>query len=125
MNERERLIKLIDDFGDDVALCDVCNRPLEDCEGCTNEQLAEHLLENGVIVLPVKVGQTVYGISRGAIIPIDVDRIVYSKRGIDIVGRNEMCFGYGTITLDTNNKFGIEWYTTKKQAEKALQGGAE
>ena len=40
MNERERLIrliKLIDDFGDDVALCDVCNRPREDCEGCTNE----------------------------------------------------------------------------------------
>ena len=50
---------------------------------------------------------------------------MYSKRGIDIVGRNEMCFGYGTITLDTNNKFGIEWYTTKEEAEKALKGGAE
>lgn len=54
MNDRERLIKLIDDFGDDVALCDVCNRPREDCEGCTNEQLAEYLLENGVVVLPRK-----------------------------------------------------------------------
>jgi hypothetical protein len=57
--ERERLIKLIDDFGDDVALCDVCNRPPEDCEGCTNEQLADYLLENGVVVLPCKVGDTV------------------------------------------------------------------
>ncbi len=88
------------------------------------KKLADYLLENNIIVPPVKVGDTVYGISRGAIIPIDVDRIVYSKRGIDIVGRNEMCFGYGTITLDTNNKFGIEWYTTKKQALKTLKGGA-
>lgn len=125
MSEREKLIKLIDDFGDDVALCDVCSRPREDCEGCTNEQLAEYLLESGVIVPPVKVGDTVYGISRGAIIPIDVDRIVYSKRGIDIVGRNEMCFGYGTITLHPDNEFGLEWYTTKKEAEKALKGGVE
>ena len=29
------------------------------------------------------------------------------------------------ITLHPDNEFGIEWYTTKKQAEKALQGGAE
>lgn len=112
MSERERLIDLLD----------------QNC-GYVEEQqaetLADYLLENGVIVLPVKVGQTVYGISRGAIIPIGVDRIQYSNIGIDILGRNERYFGYGTITLHPDNEFGLEWYTTKEEAEKALREGAE
>ena len=86
--------------------------------------IADYLLEKGVIVPPVKVGDTVYGISRGVIIPISIDKIQYSNRGVDIIGRNERCFGYGTITLHPDNEFGIEWYTTKEQAEKALKGGA-
>ena len=89
----------------------------------SEKEQRERLVE--LLKQTVKVGDTVYGISRGAIIPIDVDRIVYSKRGIDIFGRNEMCFGYGTITLDTNNEIGIEWYTNKEEAEKALKGHAE
>lgn len=89
------------------------------------EKIADNLLDNGAIIPPVKVGQTVYGISRGAIIPIGIDRIQYSNRGIDILGRNERYFGYGTITLHPDNEFGIEWYTTKEQAEKALERGAE
>ena len=60
MTNKERLIELIEDFGDDVALCDVCSRPREDCEGCTNEQLAEYLVGNGVIALHAKVGATLY-----------------------------------------------------------------
>ena len=87
------------------------------------EEIAEYLLENGVIVPPVKIGQTVYGISRGVIIPIGIDRIQYSNRGIDILGRNEQYYGYGTIGLHPDNEFGIEWYITKEEAEKALKGG--
>ena len=83
--------------------------------------IADYLLENGVIVPPVMVGQTVYGISRGAIIPIGIDRIQYSNRGIDILGRNERYFGNGTITLHPDNEFGIEWYATKEEAEQALK----
>lgn len=89
------------------------------------ESLADHLLANGVIVPPVKVGQTVYGISRGVIIPIIVDKILYSNDGIDFLGRNEQYFGRSLIHIDVNNGFGIEWYATKEQAEKALKGGAE
>ena len=115
MSEKERLIELI-------------KRSLmkhidKSCKLADN--IANDLLENGVIVPPVKVGQTVYAISRDDIIPISIDRIQYSNRGIDILGRNERYFGYGTITLRFDNEFGLEWYTTKEQAEKALQGGAE
>lgn len=113
MSEREKLIELIG-----KAKCYGHETFADRFVKSYLERLADQLLENGVIVPPVKVGQTVYGISRGVIIPISVDRIGYSKRGIDIVGSNEMCFGYGTITLHPDNKFGIEWYTTKEQAEK-------
>ena len=114
MSERKRLIELLGRKYNCV-----------DRNKCLEEQ-ADYLLENdAIIVPPVKVGDTVYAISRGAIVPISIDGIQYSNRGIDILGRNERCFGYGTITLRPNNEFGIEWYTTKKQAEKALKGGAE
>ena len=111
MNERERLVELL-------------NKSCEARGWLMNGAgtIADYLLENGVIVLPVKVGDTVYGISRGVIIPIGIDKIQYSNRGVDILGRNEECFGYGTITLDPNNKIGIEWYKTKEQAENALKG---
>lgn len=113
--ERERLVELL------LESEPIKERDLDDGWG-DNEisDIADYLLDNGVIVPPVKIGQTVYGISRGAIIPIDIDRIEYSNRGIDIRGRNE-CFGNGTITLHPDNEFGIEWYTTKEQAEKALK----
>lgn len=109
MSERERLIELLQEWGN------------KENDGVRAESIADYLLKNGVVVPPVKIGKTVYGISRGAIIPISVDRIQYSKRGIDIIGRNEQYYGYGTITLRPNNEFGIEWYTTKEEAEQAIQ----
>lgn len=111
MNERERLIELI-------------QKSVDGCARNWAEKIADHLLENGVIVPPVKVGNTVFGISRGAIVPISIDRIQHSSRGTDILGRNERYFGNGTITLHPDNEFGIEWYKTKEEAEKALKGGA-
>lgn len=118
MNERERLIELLggtEYYGRETFKV----RFYRSVFGI----LADHLLENGVIVPPVKIGDTVYGISRGAIVPISIDRIQYSNRGIDILGRNERYYGNGTITLHPNNEFGIEWYKTKEEAEQALKGG--
>ena len=110
MTERERLIELL-------------NKSCEERGWIMNgaKTIADYLLENGVIVSPCKVGDTVYAISRGAIIPITIDRIQYSNRGIDILGRNERYFGYGTITLHPDNKIGLEWYKTKEEAEQALE----
>lgn len=115
MSERERLIETLNNI---VAYEN------EDT-GNYIEWLADELLEKDVIVLPVKIGQTVYGISRGVIIPIIVDKISYSNDGIDFLGRNEQYFGRSFIHIDVNNGFGIEWYKTKAEAEKVLKGGAE
>lgn len=60
MTDRERLIDLIEEFGDDIAFCDICKRPDSDCDGCRNEMFADYLIEHGVIVLPCKVGDTLY-----------------------------------------------------------------
>ena len=108
MTERERLIGMLDDYMGNVFL--------------KNDGLADYLLKSGMIVPPVKVGDTVYAISRGTIIPITIDRIQYSNRKIDILGRNERYFGYGTITLHPDNKIGLEWYKTKEEVEQALKG---
>lgn len=58
MTDKERLIDLIEEFGDDIAFCDICKRPDSDCDGCRNERFADYLIEHGVIVPPCKVGDT-------------------------------------------------------------------
>ena len=112
MTERERLIDL----------CDTNNGWVDEIPA---EKFADYLLENGVIVPPCKINDIVYGISRGQIIPIKIDTIQYTSKGIDICGSNEKYFGYSTIHLDINNQIGIQWYKTKKEAETALKGGEE
>ena len=115
MTERERLIELL-------------NNSLTGSVGLSSllsESIADYLLENNVKPLPFKIDDTVYGISRGQIIPIQIDTIQYTSKGIDICGSNEKYFGYSTIHLDINNQIGIRWYKTKEEAEKALKGGAE
>lgn len=122
MSERERLIKLIDDFGDDVSLCDVCNRPPEDCEGCTNEQLAEYLLENGVIVPPVKVGGIVWVIYNKCVTPANVMAVYIDKSG----GMFDLKILTEGLKSTINKDYTFDMvYLTKEQAEKALKGGEE
>ena len=106
MTERERLIELLD----------IIIQPGEKTLG----DIADYLLEDNVKPLPFKIDDIVYGISRGQIIPIQIDTIQYTSKGIDICGSNEEYFGYSTIHLDINNQIGMEWYKTKEEAEKAL-----
>ena len=115
MTERERLIELL-------------NNSLTGSVGLSSllsESIADYLLENNVKPLPFKINDIVYGISRGQIIPIQIDTIQYTSKGIDICGSNEEYFGYSTIHLDINNQIGMEWYKTKEEAEKALRKGDE
>lgn len=122
MSEKERLIELIDDFGDDVALCDICDRPREDCEGCTNEQLAEYLVENGVIVPPVKVGGIVWVIYNKCVTPANVMAVYIDKSG----GMFDLKILTEGLKSTINKDYTFDMvYLTKEQAEKALKGGAE
>lgn len=107
MSERERLIELLKQN---------CHCRDEDCSNCNSNGIcfthreADYLLENGVIVPPVKVGDTVYQTdTAGRIYASTVKNIIYDT---------------SSITFD-ERAIGTTVFLTKKQAEKALKGGAE
>ena len=106
MTDRERLIELIDEFGDDIAFCDICKRPDSDCDGCRNERFADYLLEHGVIVLPCKVGDTVYQVDAERIYESRVKQIIYDT---DNIAFDERAIGK-TVLL------------TREEAERKLKG---
>ncbi len=103
---REKLIDLLDDFGCDISFCDICNRPNDDCEGCKNEQLADYLLANGVIVLPCKVGATLYGIKK---FKSTGRKTVYSFTAPDMAW-----------IIEHKSAFGKNIFLTREAAEKTL-----
>lgn len=120
---RDRLIELIKE-GEDITPC--ANSPEFDCKGkkcrdCEREGIAKYLLANGVIVLPCKVGDTLwiinsYANSRLEIInrmvePIEVESVAISKDGIEIETAEAIYF---------LEHFGELIFLTKEEAEKAL-----
>lgn len=94
MSERERLVELLD----------------QNCgyvEEQKAEMLADYLLENGVIVSPVKVGDTVYQTdTAGRIYASTVKNIIYDT---------------SSIAFD-ERAIGITVFLTQEEAEKALKG---
>ncbi len=123
MSEREQRERLVE------LLKQTCHCKDEDCSNCSSNGIcftykdADHLLENGVIVPPVKVGQTVYyigGIYNG-IRPIrsgTIEGIVITPKGVSELWING---GNGIYYLRTTKE---NFYLTKEEAEKALKGGA-
>jgi hypothetical protein len=106
---RERLISLIKDslFKHIDKSCNLA------------ENIADDLLENGVVLLPCKVGQTVY--------VVDKRLNVWWQGEVDCVYCNKNSFEYG-ILFD-NDEYGAynEEYVlfTKEEAERVLKGGTE
>lgn len=102
MNTREKLIVLI----------------MESVGGCARnwaEVIADHLLKNGIIVPPCKVGQTVYYPIRhtNKVIDLFVREIVYT-------GDKIQCYAsYLAFTVDN---IGKTVFLTREEAEKALAG---
>ena len=99
MTDRERLVRRLNDWGTLEA-----------------ESLADYLLANGVIVLPCKVGDTVYyitGIGHNLVKPAKVKEIIIDENGIkDLYVQGD---GY-----DFENSFDI-FFLTREKAEKALK----
>ena len=122
---RDRLIKLIinaDTY--DSYECKLCTKDDDACDCCYAEKLADHLLANGVIVPPCKVGDTVHYIEgayynsiRQTARPIKVTEISWksSRSGKDL--------GFALIANGTRYKFssiGKTVFLTKEEAERAL-----
>lgn len=105
---RDRLEELILNAERDFANS---GKPVLDIE----KYVADHLLANGVIVPPCKVGETVWFIRNGKIIETKVDKIVLKYRGLYIkLDCNSM---YETSC----NSIGKTVFLTKEEAEKALR----
>ena len=125
---RDRLIELINNYP--------CMSTAEDCfMESISDDLADYLLENGVIVAPCKVGDKVYYISsryekRGRrnvhvyfVEEGEVDSITVGDSGIPQIevsnGENEWSL------FDSEEDFGVIVFSTREEAEQALKEGAE
>lgn len=76
MTERERLIELIGDYTEDKSARDIHSAEFD-------EQFADYLLANGVILSPVKVGDTVYQVDNaGRIYESKIKTVIYDTDGI-------------------------------------------
>lgn len=108
MNERERLICLLHN-----APYGAYNSTLEDThtDGAI-EEITDYLLSNGVIVLPYKIGDTVYRINS-----VWLPEKVYDglEEHIQIVEHTEVI----ESTLKRNDISINEAYLTREEAEKA------
>ena len=110
MTERERLIELLKKAPYGANAITLSDKHKDSILG----EIADYLLENGVVVLPCKVGDMVYIFERGSyIIPI----CGQGKPHWEI--KIEKCsFKYWLLD---NHKFGVNMFFTREEAEKALE----
>lgn len=95
MTDRERLSELLNNFVYDIILCDTCEILDRDCAACENERLADYLLEHGVIVLPCKVGDTLYceSASKGQITYLKAPDLEWIVENKGLFGKEIFCSG--------------------------------
>lgn len=83
-------------------------------------ELADHPLASGVIVPPVKVGQTVYQIN-----PTPYGGEIYELEVLDVsLHKSKPYYETESIDFDTD-AIGKSVFLTREDAEQALKGGAE
>ena len=107
---RDRLIELIDDF---IHNIDVTKWYSEEHD----EGLADHLLANGVIVPPCKVGDKVYfiGAFTGQIIETVVLGIGYNENDVYLI-----CENFTIVSVA--EQLGKTVFLTREEAEARLKG---
>ena len=121
MTERERLIELLkSDSCESPMLCDP-NCKYASLKRCYEERTADYLLENGVIVPPVKVETTVYYTDsyRHLIKPLEIIgfEVDYTKRICKYYCRG----GDYTPAWFKPAEIGKTVFLTREEAEKALK----
>ena len=121
---RDRLVELLGNRCCSKQIpCEICE--YQNFGDCHKYALADHLIENGVIVPPCKVGDTVYVVSQGNGFTMRWD--VYEGTVVDIhLNRHNKL----TIRVENGERF-FGYYeprfihNTKEEAEKALKEGAD
>ena len=117
---RDRLIELLNDM-QDKGYVSAKNEDEISCH-VSNKNIADYLLENGVIVPPCKVGQKVYRISTRSGTRIKyIQETNISRIAID----NEGVWLFCTCNPIAKCVFGKTVFLNKEEAEQALKGGVE
>ena len=113
MNERERLVEILkDNQGDNTYYI----------TNAATSEIVDVLLENGVVVMPCKAGDTVYitpkynGKPYCGVISDKIQMIGITSRGWHIKTRDKSNFNKTYI-------LGRTAFLTKEEAEQALKGG--
>lgn len=117
MNDRDRLIELLDGFvfGTQIAVNSV------EWDSTKVKELTDHLLANGVIVPPCKVGDTVYMIFENEIRELRVISLSYlfssSFNHFNLHTENSR----GAVLSYEMKDIGKSVFLTKEDAEQALK----
>ena len=114
--ERKRLVELIENFFEEEIGASFVKGFLD--------KFADHLLDNGVIVPPFKIGETlydvseyVYGIPCPEIYEMENDRMTIEK-----LENGDFIFIYEDAEI-RHEDMGVTIYSSREQAEQALKGG--
>ena len=126
---RDRLIELIDIEYDGEPNCLLCEEASDKCQKCEHRweyKLADHLIENGVIVPPCKVGDEVYFVC------VDENCENYIDKGkVYAISQNENTLWFSVRYLSglrydhTSSDFGKTVFLTREEAEQKLKGGMQ
>lgn len=121
MTDRDRLIELHEEADKEWnAYFDNSLLKGETRSKSYKEFIADHLLANGVIVLPCKVGDKVYVIYNNKVIKGKVDSfdVVIEESDISYVAGVKF---FDQIATVKGFSFGLNVFLTKSQAEEALK----
>ena len=124
MTERERLIELIkSDSCESPMLCDP-NCKYANLKRCYEERTADYLLENGVIVLPCKLYDTIYLIVKGKaeVFEATVRRFSINHKCELIIVIEHHEDGWCKSGNYKWSSFGKWVFLNKKDAERKLRG---
>lgn len=125
MTERERLIELLkSDSCESPMLCDP-NCKYASLKRCYEERTADFLLENGVIVPPCCIGDTVYEIRENGKNPISgkrFDRCITTVQMLDCAAiRKSILYAKEKRYAKNDSvRLGKTVFLTREEAEKAL-----
>lgn len=122
MSEKERLVELL------LESEPIKERDLDDgWEDNEISDIADYLLENGVIVPHAKIGESIYYVD----FEINADKTDFEPK-IHRTTVTDIIIAYNYTMYSTScgktflhSLFGKLVFLTKEQAEKALKGGAE
>lgn len=136
---RDRLMKLLcgvecdgeETFGNCPQRRDGQCGTVQKLEMCQIGAIADHLLANGVIVPPCKVGDTVWYLNRYHSISMRKDAVYEAKVvRVYVEKENTLCLSiqikneWGTTEFPHITEIGKNVFFTKEEAEQAMKGDA-